>query len=423
MQNPFEQALEQLESVREFVKVEDWVWERLTKPDQVLSTELKVGGERYPAFRSQHNNALGPYKGGIRFHHEVTEDEIKAMSMWMTWKTAVVGLPYGGGKGGVVVDPKELSQGELERLSRAYARWLAPNMGAWKDVPAPDVNTNAQVMAWMLDEYERVNQVNEPGAITGKPVILGGSLGREEATGLGGFYVLEQLARRKSWEPEKTRIAIQGFGNVGYWLAHYAHEAGYRVVAVSDSKGAVYVPEGIDPVATLRCKREKGELAGCYCVGGVCDIKQGELITQEDLLDLEVEVLVPAALEGVITKSVAKSMKVEAVIEMANGPSTPEADEVLMERGIEQVPDVLANAGGVTVSYFEWVQNLHGYYWEKDEVFSKLKKIMDKAFTEVYEGRGARAENNKDGISLRQAAYIRAVDRVVEAMKVRSLGS
>lgn len=424
MQNPYQNALVQLKDVCQ--KVLDFTEEEykaLSEHDHIHKTELEInmddgGARKFQAYRVQHNNAKGPYKGGIRFHEDVTEDEVKALSMWMTWKCSVVGLPYGGGKGGVVVDPKELSESELERLSRAYGKWVSDYIGPWTDVPAPDVNTNGQIMAWMIDEIE-INhkgpvQENLRASITGKPIEIGGSLGREEATGLGGFYVLERLAEKKGLKPEETTIAVQGMGNVGYWFSYYASQAGYKVIAISDSQGAIRVDDGINPQMTMECKLEKGKLAGCYCSGTVCDLEGGKAMSNEDLLTMDVDILVPAALENVIHEGNAPQIKAKYIIELANGPVTPEADKILHERGIISIPDVLANAGGVTVSYFEWVQNLGGYYWEKEDVFTKLKTIMRRAFEEVWD----KYETLK--VNPRVAAYALSVTRVMEAE--RALG-
>ncbi len=419
MTSAFENALAQLEKVRDKLGVSKEMFEQLASHDQVIERDLEVvmdNGEKkqFKAYRAQHNNARGPYKGGIRFHEQVSGDEVRALSMWMSWKCAIAGIPFGGSKGGVVVDPKKLSAGELERLSRAFARAMADEIGAWKDVPAPDVNTNGQIMAWMLDEYEKTVGGSEPGAFTGKPIALGGSAGREQATGLGGCYILEKLAKRYKLDKKATKIAVQGIGNVGYWFAYFANRAGYRVVAISDSQGGVYVEDGLNPELTMECKREKGQVAGCYCVGSVCDLASGHKIGNDELLELPVDILVPAALENVIDEGVAKKLQAKYMIEMANGPVSPEADKILVERGIISVPDVLANAGGVTTSYFEWVQNNMGYYWEEEEVFGKLKKIMERGFDEIvkiYE---------RERVGMREAAYLYGVGRVVEAMKWRS---
>lgn len=385
LNDPFENAKKQIDNAAKYLDIDKKTLAKLKTPDRVLKAKLKIKMDNgktkiFQAYRSEHNNARGPYKGGIRYHFNVSESEVKALSTWMTWKCATVGIPYGGGKGGIIVDPKPLSAGERERLSRAYMRAFYKYFGAWKDVPAPDVNTGGEEMAWMLDEYERLTGRQEPGMITGKPLELGGSQGRTEATGLGGFYVLEQLAKVKKLDKKKTTLAVQGVGNVGFWLIEFAKKAGYQVVAWSNSQGGEY---------------------------------KGKKITNAQLLELPVDVLVPAALENQITKDNAAQVRAKYIIEMANGPVTPEADEILHRRGIVSLPDVLCNAGGVTVSYFEWAQNNAGYYWEKADVFSKLKVIMDKAFRDTWK------VYTEKKVNPRMAAYILAVDRVVRAMRLR----
>ena len=425
MSNPYKAAVKQLETAAKILKLDKKLVKQLSVPNRVIQKELIVemdDGKKktFQAFRSQHNNARGPYKGGIRFHPNVSLDEVKALSMWMTWKCAMVGIPFGGGKGGVIVDPKQLSEGELERLSRAYARVFAPYIGPKVDVPAPDVNTTPQIMSWMTKEYEQWIIDNGPhfakasrgklrATFTGKPVDEGGSLGRTEATGLGGVEVLKHLAKSLKLNAKSTTVAVQGFGNVGYYFAHFAHQAGFKVVAVSDSQGAVYVPDGLDPETTLKCKQEKGQIAGCYCVGSVCDVRNGRQVSNDEILRLPVDILVPAALEGVVDAVVARKLKVKAIVEMANGPVTPEADKVLSQRGILSVPDVLANSGGVTVSYFEWKQNLSGEKWTKQRVFRELKDVLAGAFDSMW-----RMHETKQ-VDLRTAAYLLAVDRVARA--------
>ncbi|MBD3279814.1 MAG: glutamate dehydrogenase [Candidatus Pacebacteria bacterium] len=427
--NPHDNAIKQLEQVAQLLTQQyqdeprfSSIIDQLKKPQQFHQTELAVKldngkTKKFAAYRAQHNNARGPYKGGIRFHPQVTVEEVKALATWMTWKCAVTGIPYGGGKGGIVVDPSQLSQTELERLSRAYARWLAAEIGPWQDVPAPDVNTNSQIMAWMVDEYQQVGQSvseNPLATFTGKPLALGGSQGREEATGLGGVFVLEKLVKKLGYKRKKdVTIAIQGFGNVGYWFAKHADQLGYKVVAVSDSKGGVYVPTGLDPVKTLQCKQNKGKVSDCRCSRDHCDLENGQAVSNQQLLELEVDILVPAALENVITKTNAAKIKAKAILELANGPVTPEADQILAKQEVVLIPDVLANAGGVTTSYFEWVQNLQGYYWSRDEVVSKLKPLMEQAFETMWE---LKDKHQVDG---RLATYMSAVQRVVDAMLLR----
>ncbi len=430
MNNSYKAAVEQLEDVAKLLQLDRKVVKRLEQPDRIIRKKLSVKMDNgkvreFVAFRSQHNNALGPYKGGIRFHPQVSEAEVKALSMWMTWKCAVAGIPYGGAKGGITVDPKELSQGELERLSRAYVRAIAPFIGYRLDVPAPDVNTNPLVMKWMTDEYiksqkskvksQKLNQLR--ATFTGKPIEDGGSLGRTEATGMGGAIILQQVAKSLKLKAKGTTVAVQGFGNVGYWFSYFAHKAGFKVVAVSDSKGGVYVEEGLNPEKTLECKEEKGTISGCYCVGSVCDLRHGRPISNEELLQLPVDILVPAALEAVVTHKNAAKIRAKIIIEMANGPVTPEADKILASRGIISVPDVLANAGGVTTSYFEWKQNLTNKKWNKEKVLGELTRTMQKAFARVWNiYKNKLKTRDQKPITMRMAAYLLAVERVARAM-------
>ncbi len=437
--DPFQNALEFLDEISPLLsKLDKPYLARLKKPQKVHQDILQVSMDdgskkEFQAYRSQHNNALGPYKGGIRFHQNVSESEVKALSLWMSLKCSIAGLPLGGGKGGIIVNPKELSSKELEALSRAYARFLAPHIGKHVDVPAPDVNTNGQIMAWMLDEYEKRLGHHSPGTFTGKPLILGGSMGRDKATGFGGVLALRHLIDRlkekhHSENPHadtslwymkplsQITIAVQGFGNVGYFFAKIASEMGFRIVAVSDSKGAIHIEEGLDPEATMECKQDKGSLAGCYCKGGVCDLNAGAMISNEDLLKLNVDVLVPSALENVIAADNVSDIKASVIVEMANGPVTPEADEALNKRNVLVIPDIYANSGGVSVSYFEWVQNNYGYYWTEKEVDSKLEGLMQKSFDHIF----SRYEKMKTGGSLRKAAYVLAVERIIEAERLRN---
>lgn len=381
----------------------------LQKPQRLLKNNLKIKLDNgktksFMAFRSQYNDARGPFKGGIRYHPNVSEDEVKALSFWMTIKCAVVDLPYGGGKGGIIVDPKGLSLSELESLSKAYSEFLSPFIGPWKDVPAPDVNTDSQIMAWMLEAYEKRTGDHSPGTFTGKPISLGGSLGREEATGQGGVYILQNYAKVKKLNLGKTTIAVQGFGNVGYWFAKLASEEGFKVVAVSDSSGAVFDAKGLDIDKMARLKED---------LKSFINVKNIKVISNQDLLTLYVDVLVPAALENSVSTDNVLNIKSKVVLELANGPTTPEAEELLLKRNVDILPDVLCNAGGVTVSYFEWVQNLHGYRWIKERVNEELKVIMDRAFTEIYEV----VKSKK--ISYRKAAYLLAVKKVIDTMILR----
>ena len=363
----------------------------------------------FRAYRSHYNDALGPTKGGIRYHPGVTLSEVNALALWMTLKCAVAGLPYGGAKGGVVVDPKRLSPLELERLSRAYVRAMADFIGPDLDIPAPDVYTNARIMGWMADEYQTIKRVKAPGVITGKPIELGGSLGRDEATGRGAYLVIRELANRRGLEPAKTRVAVQGFGNAGYHVARLLQQAGYRIVAVSDSQGGIYSEKGFDVESLQHVKQESRSLKGVYCTGALCELVPHERIDNAALLELDVELLVPAALEGVIGPHNAGRIRAPIVAEVANGPIEGSVDAALHERGISVVPDVLTNAGGVIVSYFEWVQNRQGHAWTLEEVRLRLEEILVRAFGEIWEL--AQAEQ----VSLRRAAYTCALRRIAAA--------
>jgi len=423
MKNPHANAVAQLEKVAQLLRKEyqgqeksfDAIIDRLKEPDVVHQDKLAItmddgSTQKFQAYRSQHNNARGPYKGGIRFHPNVSLDEVKALSTWMTWKCAVTGIPYGGGKGGVVVDPKKLSKKELEKLSRAYVDFLGDHIGAWVDVPAPDVNTTGEIMSWMVDQYQKnlskkgLIQENPLAAFTGKPIALGGSEGRSEATGLGGVMVLEKLVEKMGFQNKnQVTIAVQGFGNVGYWFAKHASDRGYKVVAISDSKGGIFVEKGVNVKQALQYKKEQDSLPKL----------DAKTISNEELLELDVDILVPAALENVIHQDNATKIKAKAIIEMANGPLTPEADEILAKKGTILVPDILSNSGGVTVSYFEWVQNLQGYYWSHQEVITKLQPLMETAFAQMW------AMKDKHKVDGRMATYMTAVKRVVDVMILR----
>ncbi len=407
MINPFQNAQEQIEKVAQYLHIAPEILAILKEPQRVLEVSLPVrmdNGEIriFKGFRSQHNNALGPYKGGIRFHQKVTKEEVMALSLWMTWKCAVAGIPFGGAKGGVIVNPRELSAGELEQLSRGYSRAIAPLIGPKADVPAPDVNTNPQIMNWMLEEYIKVEGGNEKlrATFTGKPVAAGGSLGRIEATGRGGVFVLNELVKKMEAQKSDLELGIQGMGNVGFWFAELAFEQGYRITGLADSKGGI-VANSLNPKKVMEFKEKTGSVVGfpgTKTVGG------------EEFLKLNFGVLVPAALENVIDANNAPKIKARAIIEMANGPITPAADEILAKKKIVVVPDILANAGGVTVSYFEWAQNLKNQKWSEKRVNERLKAMMIKAFHQVWQMK------EKKGVDLRKAAYILAVDRVVKAM-------
>ncbi len=357
----------------------------------------------FEGYRVQHNNARGPYKGGLRFHQTVSIDEIKCFSALMTWKCALLDIPFGGGKGGVSVNPKELSLGELERLSRAFIRAIAPVIGPLTDIPAPDVNTSSREMGWMYDEYGRMFG-DAPAILTGKPIPLGGSLGREQATGRGGFLCLDRIAHHRGWTREKIRIAVEGYGNAARWFSILANQAGYQIVAVSDSKGAIYNPEGLDPKAVLEHK---------LATSSVIDFKSADTIEGEDLLAVDSEVLVPAAMEEHIRDDNADIIRANLILEVANYPTTPKADEILKTRGVTVIPDILASAGGVVVSYLEWVQNLERERWSEDRVNGRLAELMA-ASTDAVLGRA-----HEKGITHREAAYEIAVERVAEAERLR----
>lgn len=405
--NPLESARTQIDKAAQNLSVDSWIIEKLKTPDRIIKFQIQVkmdNGEIqiFQGFRSQHSNARGPYKGGIRFHHNVTEDEVTALSIWMSIKTAIAGVPYGGGKGGVIVDVTKLSANELERLSRGYVRAAFDLLGGDIDIPAPDVNTDGRIIAWMVDEYNTINRRSDYSAFTGKPIEIGGSQGREEATGQGGVYILEEIRELIKKKPKDITIAVQGFGNVGYWFAQLAYDLGYKIVAVSDSKGAIFNENGINPKEALKIK-ESSSLSEY----------EGEIISNEELLELDVDILVPSALESVITKNNAKNIKAKYIIEMANGPVTPEADEILESKGITAVPDVLANSGGVTVSYLEWVQNRQGYYWSKEEINSKLSEVIRRAFRSIYDHKVSK------NISFRNAAFAKAINDIAESLKTR----
>lgn len=428
MANVFKNAMKQLAKASEYLNIETGILEQLKKPKRLLQFSIPVKMDNgmtkvFEGYRVQYNDARGPFKGGIRFHSQTNLDEVKALSFWMAIKTAVVGIPMGGGKGGVTVDPKKLSKGELERLSRGYVVALKDFIGSDKDVPAPDVNTNPQIMAWMVDEFSKIKGYNDLGVFTGKPLELGGSKGRIEATGLGGFFVFEELAKKLSakggsasgGKPTQTTVAVQGFGNVGYFISEFLHNAGYRVVAVSDSRGGIYDKrhQGMNPKNLLKQKQDQGFNNGCYCIGSVCDCENYTKISNAKILELPVDVIVPAALESVITEKNAGRIKAKVILEMANGGVTPEADVKLNKKDKIVVPDVLANAGGVTVSYFEWLQNKQNYYWGEKEVNEKLEKIMKDSFNEVWKIK------EQYRVDLRVAAFILAVQRIAENMEIR----
>ncbi|SES92257.1 Glu/Leu/Phe/Val family dehydrogenase [Anaerobranca gottschalkii] len=408
--NVFQTAQKQIKSACEKLGVDPKFYEVLKQPKRVMEVSFPVkmddGSVRvFTGYRSQHDDTLGPAKGGIRFHPDVTMDEVKALSMWMTMKCAVVGLPFGGGKGGVKCNPKELSTRELEEITRGFTRAIAPIIGNEKDIPAPDVYTNQQVMAWMVDEFSRVKGYTDYGVVTGKPLTLGGSKGRNEATARGCFITIKEGLKKLAIPITEAKVVIQGFGNAGYYLAELMYNAGAKIIGVSDSKGGIYNKDGLDPVALNEVKKEKGSVI----------YGNGQQLTNEELLELDCDVLIPAALENVITEINAGNVKGKIVAEAANGPTTIKGDEILHQRGILVIPDILASAGGVTVSYFEWVQNNMNYYWDEEEVNNKLEKIMVDAFEKVY------FMHLNKGVSMRDAAYMVALERVIEGLKYRGL--
>jgi len=410
--NPYEMAVKQLEEVASFIKLKPSILEYLKYPKREFIVSIPVRMDDgtvkiFTGYRVQHNFALGPTKGGFRYHPNVNLDEVRALAMWMTWKCAVMDLPYGGAKGGVKVDPKQLSDNELERLTRRYAFELIPIIGPDKDIPAPDVNTNPKTMAWFMDTYSMAVGYTAPGVVTGKPIEIGGSKGRVEATGKGVVFILNELL--KHIELNDVRIAIQGFGNVGSNAAIDAYRCGYKVVAVSDVSGALYDPQGLDIPSLIDWTIQNPNQP-------LISYPNYSKITNKELLELDdINVLIPAALEGVINGNNADNIKAKVIIEGANGPTTPEAEKILISKGKIVVPDIVANAGGVTVSYFEWVQDLQSFFWEEEEVNNKLKKIMIKAFDRVW------TYSKEQNISLRMAAYAYAVSKVARALELRGI--
>ena len=408
--DPFDIAVKQLEKAAKVINLDKQALNILKEPMQILQVRIPVKmddgrTEVFTGFRVHYNNARGPVKGGIRFHPEESLSTVKALAAWMTWKTAIVDIPLGGAKGGIICDTKKLSVSELERLSRAYVRALGEYIGPEVDVPAPDVYTTPQIMAWMMDEYENIVRRSAPGVITGKPLELGGSLGRGDATAKGGMYVLREGAKKLGLDLSKATVAIQGFGNAGQFALKLVQEHFHsKVVAVSDTKSGIYSEKGINFDALMEHKKKTGSVA---------NFPGTKNITNEELLELNVDVLIPAAIENQLTAKNADKVKAKIILELANGPTTPDADEIFFKKKILLLPDFLANSGGVTVSYFEWVQNVGGYYWDLDEVYSRLDKKMTKATKEVLDA----AEKYK--IDTRTAAYTISVKRVADAMKLR----
>ncbi|HET9393646.1 MAG TPA: Glu/Leu/Phe/Val dehydrogenase [Candidatus Rubrimentiphilum sp.] len=410
-ENVWQMAQHQLDDVARLIGLNESMHGFLREPKRVLEVSvparMDAGTFRmFKGFRVQHNMSRGPTKGGIRFHPDVTLDEVKALAMWMTWKCALVNIPFGGAKGGVICDPRTMSMQELENLTRRFTSEISIIIGPEKDIPAPDVYTTPQIMAWIMDTYSMQKGYSVPGVVTGKPVAIGGSLGRDKATARGCLYVTDEAMATLGLKIEGARVAIQGFGNAGMYAAELMSQRGYSVVAVTDSKGGVANPKGLDVAGVMAHKAETGSVVG---------FTGGDRINNKDVLEYDCDVLVPAALEKVITKDNAPKIRAKIVAEAANGPTMPDADKILHERGIMVLPDILANAGGVSVSYFEWVQDLQENFWEEDEINDRLKRKMTRAFKETHE------HAQRLDVDMRRGAYAVAVSRVAEATKLRGL--
>ena len=404
-------AQEQLDDVAALIGLHDSLHGFLREPKRILEVSLPVrmddgAFKMFKGYRVQHNISRGPSKGGIRFHPDVTLDEVKALAMWMTWKCALVNIPFGGAKGGVICNPKTMSVSELEHLTRRFTSEISIIIGPEKDIPAPDVYTTPQIMAWIMDTYSMQRGYSVPGVVTGKPVSIGGSLGRDKATARGCLYVVDEAMQALNKQIEGARVAIQGFGNAGMFAAELMSQRGYSVVAVSDSHGGIYNASGLDVAGVMAHKTETGSVAG---------FSGADRITNAQLLEIDCDVLVPAALEKVITQENAPRIKAKIIAEAANGPTLPEADRILHDRGIMVLPDILANAGGVTVSYFEWVQDLQANFWEESEINERLKRVMTRAFAEAYE------TAKRMNIDIRRASYVVAVGRVADATQLRGV--
>ncbi|MFC1615738.1 Glu/Leu/Phe/Val dehydrogenase [Patescibacteria group bacterium] len=419
----FENTLKQIKEAAKIMGLNKETEKVLSEPQRIIKGSIPVRMDNdelkiFKGYRVQHNNYAGPYKGGIRYHQQVDLGEVKALSAWMTIKCSVVGLPLGGGKGGIEVNPKELSEGELERLTRKYTQLIEPVIGPKKDIPAPDVNTNPQIMAWIADEYSKIVDKDSPGVVTGKPLDKGGSKGRTNATAQGGYYVLNELAESQNLQPSNTNVVIQGFGNAGSIMAKILAASDYNVVGVSDSRGGLICNHGINPESILQCKIEKGTVNECVIEASEIEGREGancKRVSNEELLEEECDILVLAALENQITLENAKNIKAKIVIELANGPVAPEADEVLAEKGIIVIPDILANSGGVTVSYFEMLQNESGEYWSEEEVNKKLKDKIVPAFQKVSENA------QKYNCTYRIAAFITAMEKIESIIKEKKI--
>lgn len=406
--NVFEIARKQVKNACDKLGADPAVYEILKNPMRVMEVSFPVKMDNgttksFTGYRSQHNNACGPFKGGLRFHPAVCIDEVKALSTWMTFKCSVVGIPYGGGKGGMAIDPRDYSETELERISRGFARAIAPIIGEKEDIPAPDVNTNGQIMSWMVDEYAQATGEFQPGVFTGKPVDFYGSLARTEATGYGVATMAMEAAKKLNIDLNNVTVAVQGFGNVGSYAGMYIEEAGAKVIAVADHTGTIYNANGIDMKALMEYNRVHRGIKGF----------EGAEATENDILTMNVDILMPCALENQLTSKNAENVKAKIISEGANGPTTPEADEIFFKNGITLIPDILANSGGVTVSYFEWVQNLSRYNWSFEEVQTKQKKLMVDAFEDIWN------LAKEYEVDMRTAAYMMSIKRIADAMKMR----
>lgn len=416
--NTFDDALLNLDRAAEVVSVHQEVIDQLREHQEVLTISIPVRMDDgslklFTGIRARHNDALGPTKGGIRFHPEVCLDEVKSLSFWMTMKCALNHLPYGGGKGGIIVDAKSLSKMELERLARGFMKRCAHIIGPERDIPAPDMYTNATIMGWMMDEYSRMKGVFSPGVITGKPLTLGGSLGRDEATGRGAYLCIKQLEKKKGWNNGDITVAFQGFGNGAQAAARLLHQDGYRIVAISDSKGGIYSNEGFDVPSIMYHKAQHQKVAAVYCQESVCEEVDAQHISNDELLALDVDILLPSALENAIHEDNVGAVQAKYIVEIANGPVTPDADQALEKQGVQVIPDILANSGGVIVSYFEWVQNRSGDQWPLEKVNDRLKTIIDQSFDRVWD-----LAQDK-GCALRSAAYAVALLRMDEVISAK----
>jgi len=410
--NPFEVALKQLEEASKILNLDKGMLEILSNPKRILTVSIPTRMDDgtikvFTGFRSQHNDARGPHKGGIRYHTDVTLDEVKALSMWMTWKCAIANIPYGGGKGGIICNPKQMSENELERMTRRFAYLIADIIGPYKDIPAPDVYTGGKEMAWIMDTYSALKgNFVQPEVITGKPLAIGGSLGRTEATGRGLAYTVREAAKKRNIDMKQATFVVQGFGNAGQFASKLVEEQGAKMIAASDSQGAIINTNGMSVEELMKFKTETGSIVG---------FGDAKSITNDELLETECTLLIPAALENQITQNNVDKIKTQIIAEAANGPTTPEADDILYKKNILVIPDVLANGGGVTVSYFEWLQNLRREYWTEEEVNNRLDMNITKSFFDVYD------THEKYKVDMRKAATLLAVQRVVEAINIRGL--